>query len=101
MRVTLILSAILCAGMSTLPAQAQQAEEAEIIDLRETTCRMLLTFDGTEEEQVLIFFHGFMSGTQNNPMVDIAAFSEASAEITDTCIDNPEMTLLDAFKVHR
>lgn len=92
---------LLAIGLTGTAAFAQDSGDQDVIDIRETTCRMLLTFDGDEEEQAMIFFHGYISGTENNPVVDIAAFSEASAAITETCIDNPSMSLLDAFKAHR
>ncbi|MEM7522346.1 MAG: HdeA/HdeB family chaperone [Pseudomonadota bacterium] len=83
------------------PALGQDASDLETIDIRETTCRMLLTFDGEEEERTMIFFHGYISGAKGEPIVDVAAFSEASAAITDICIDNPEMSLLDVFTSNR
>lgn len=101
MRLSRAAITLIAAGIAGSSAIAQESGDQDVIDIRETTCRMLLTFDGQEEEQAMIFFHGYMSGAEGNPVVDIAAFSEASAAITETCIDNPSMKLLDAFKAHR
>lgn len=83
------------------PASAQQDDDSGIIEMTEVTCRDLLLFDGDEEEKVLIFFHGYMSGLSKNTTVDVPTFGEASVSITETCIDAPDMKLMDAFAAHR
>lgn len=73
----------------------------ETVDLADITCREFLKFSGEEEKSVITFLHGYISGTQNTTAIDLNALGAASDKITDMCIDNPNKSLLDAFKENR
>lgn len=92
-----LLAFTFMAMVFTNTAHAKPTESA-IIDISATTCRDLLKADGAEEQEIMIFFHGYISGMKNITMVDIDAFSEASNTITDRCIEAPKSMLLDIFK---
>lgn len=89
------------AAFSEQPAGDVVEVEIETIDLGSITCRDFLKFGGDEEKSIITFLHGYISGTQNNTVIDLEAFGDASDKITDMCIDGPNQPLLNVFKANR
>ena len=100
-----LLLAILTTGGVKSFAYAQtataQADNGSIINLASLTCREMLQMPGAEEENTLIFMHGFMSGKNNELLLDVPALSDVTEQVRNYCIDNPDETLLSAFERHR
>lgn len=76
-------------------------EEIDTVDLGSITCRDFLKLSGEEEDNIITFLHGYISGTQNNAVIDIDVLGEATDKIKDMCIDHPKKLLLDVFKANR
>ena len=99
----LLLATFATGGVKTF-AYAQDASsqtDGPIIDLGSMTCRELLQMPGEEEENTLIFLHGFMSGKNNELMLDVQALTAVTDQVRNYCIDNPEEGLLSAFERYR
>lgn len=90
--------AFLSLGITRAKAFAQSPSKTNI---QEITCRTLLKMDGDEEEFTLIFFHGFMSGRNNQLIVDAPDLTKTTDRILDYCINNPNASLLKAFELYR
>ena len=96
----LLLSAIATTSFS-LPGWTQAEAEEELIDLQTMTCRETLKSQGEDRANILIFMHGYMSGQQEETAINPPVLSDATDRILDTCIDNPERTLLSVFEESR
>ncbi|MEO0444105.1 MAG: HdeA/HdeB family chaperone [Pseudomonadota bacterium] len=96
----LILSmlSLVFVAFSPLSHTASAPEQNSIIDISATTCRDLLRAEGEEEQEIMIYFHGYVSGIQGQTLVNINTFMEASSKITDRCIDKPDSQLLKVFQ---
>lgn len=73
----------------------------DIIDLQTMTCREVLKSDGEDRANTLIFMHGYMSGKQEATTINPPMLADVTTQILDTCINNPEQTLLSVFEASR
>ncbi len=96
----LLLTAII-SEMSILPIFSQETSEETKVELNKISCRELLKMPGKDKELTLVFFHGLMTAKKNQMVVDRIALREATAQITDYCIDNPNAMLMTAFEKYR
>ena len=96
----LLFSAIASTGFS-LPGWTQTEAESELIDLQTMTCREMLKSEGEDRANTLIFMHGYISGKKGETTINAPILSDVTARILDTCIDNPEQTLLTVFEETR
>lgn len=83
------------------PSVAQENEEDTNIYLDKISCRELLKMPGEDKKLTLIFFHGLMSAEKTPMVVDRIALREATDQIVDECINNPEATLITVFEKYR
>ena len=102
----IILFATISVTSFIRPAWTQtepQLEEAEddIIDLQTMTCREMLKSDGEDRANILVFMHGYIGGKKEETTVNVSVLSDATEQILDTCIDNPEQTVLSVFEESR
>lgn len=101
MRLPFIAATLAAAATAFGAAQAQNSlPDASPLDITQTTCRFLLRA-GPEQEAILIFHHGFLSGQRNEVIVDVDAFRAISHEVVDACIEDPDAKLVDVFEAHR
>ena len=101
----LLLSAIAIPSFS-LPGWTQTETEAseqgeDIIDLQTMTCREMLKSEYEDRANTLIFMHGYLSGKKGETTVNASVLADVTDRILDTCIDNPEETLLSVFEESR
>ncbi|MEA5508381.1 HdeA family protein [Crocosphaera sp. UHCC 0190] len=96
----LVLTAIV-SELAIMPGYAQENAEDTKVDLSKVSCRELLKMPGEDKRLTLVFFHGFISAKKNQMMVDSIALREATNQVTDYCIDNPDATLMSAFEKYR
>lgn len=97
----LLLGSLLMLGMQA-PAWSQSADEEDTdIDLATLSCRTLLKMDNEDREFTLVFFHGLISGRQEEMIFRAQALAEATDQIVDQCIDNPDEPLLTVFEKAR
>jgi hypothetical protein len=71
------------------------------VNLATITCRDLMTMSGEDEEDTFIFLHGFISGRNNELIINAPALTVVTDQVRNYCIDNPEATALDAFNEFR
>ena len=95
----LLFGALTVGGLNT-PAQAQSADE-DMFDLKDVTCRDLLKAYGEDQEDLLILVHGYVSGQMSDSIIDGPMLAEATDNIMDTCINNPDSQLLSVFETYR
>lgn len=88
-------------SMISAPSVAQENEEDTNIYLDKISCRELLKMPGEDKKLTLIFFHGLMSAKKTQMVVDRIALREATDQIVDECINNPETTLITVFEKYR
>jgi len=82
-------------------AGAYAQDDTDNIEIEKMTCREMLRMGNNEREFTLIFLHGFMSGKKSEMLFDGSALQDATDVVLDTCIDNPDETLLAVFEKAR
>ncbi len=98
---SIFLLIIIISPALTLLSVAQENSEDTKVELNKITCRELLKMPGKDKELTLIFFHGLITATNNQMVIDRIALREATDKITDYCIDNPGSMLMTAFEEYR
>ena len=101
----LFISAISAISLGT-PALTQTEPDAneaseDLIELQTMTCREVLKSEGEDRANTLIFMHGYISGKKGETTVNVPVLSDVTDQILDTCIDNPDQTLLSVFEASR
>lgn len=100
----IVASTVIVLSISNVSVYAQnepQPENSSTINLESITCRSLLKQVDTDREATVAYFHGFMSGKNNELTADTLALGETSDQIIDHCIDNPDDSLLQVFEEYR
>ena len=93
------IAAITCVTAGS--AIAQDADNDGVWMLEDLTCRDLIIRSGEERDLVVIFMHGFMSGAMNDLKFDAPALTVATDAVLESCINDPAMPLMAAFKSAR
>ncbi len=97
----------LASGLSVfLPSLAIAQEENEvtaetIVNITTLSCRDLLLADNDDEESIVIFIQGYISGKSNQAEIDTDALRVASDRSYEDCIDNPDASVLNIFEQNR
>lgn len=73
------------------------AQDADIINFGEMTCRTYLMLGGDERDMTTLFIHGYFAGQADVKSVIISDLAAASEQVLADCIDGPEQVLLEAF----
>ncbi len=96
-----VLCTVVFGQLAIAPVQAQEPEAlGGAIDISQTDCRTLLKMENEEQDFVLVFFHGFMHGKNNNTILNDLALGKTTDKIIDHCIDNPQDKVLKAFELY-
>lgn len=99
-----LLSAIAVAAFST-PARSQETETAveseDVASLDATTCREILQSSGENRSNSLIFMHGYINGTKGELVIDAPALASVTEQVINTCIDNPDLSVLSVMEEAR
>lgn len=95
--VVTLASAIVMACCAT----ASLAQDSDVIDLGNLTCRDYLMMAGEERDNTTVFLHGYFSGTLGQTQVHLSALSDASDAVIKACIDGPDASLLNVFEASR
>ena len=104
----IILSTVFTTGC-TNQSQSESSENGDksaqsgddLMDLQAVTCMEFLKTDGEERANILVFMHGFMNGKKGDTTINPPALTEATDNIIDTCIDNPNNKLASVFEKNR
>ncbi len=96
-----LLSAIAVASIS-FPARTQEAEtevqSEDVASLDATTCREILQSSGENRTNSLIFMHGYINGKKGELVVDAPALANVTEQVINTCIDNPDRSVLSVME---
>ncbi len=95
---SIFMSAIVAVCLISEIALSQEEEEIELTSL---SCRDLLKMNGDEEDFTLVFFHGYMSGKNNDASFDPIDFAKATDNVRDYCISNPQESVISVFEKYR
>jgi hypothetical protein len=97
-----ILMAITAIGL--LPTLGQAAEPAPApmdAGIDQLDCRTLLRLGGDERAYTLLYFHGFVSGRQNQMRLEVREMAAVTDQVVDHCIERPGDRLLPVFEKFR
>lgn len=83
-------------GALALSASAK-AQDADVIDLNDLTCRTYLTLGGDERDMTTIFLHGYFTGQADMSSVNISDLATTSDQVLVDCIDGPDKKVLEVF----
>jgi hypothetical protein len=100
----LLLGAITAGSLNSAQVWAQSTPEPENndqINLDELSCRTLLKADGEERSNIIIFMHGYMSGQNEEKLINAPALAGITEKVIDGCIDNPDQLVLATFEEYR
>lgn len=101
---SIVVSTIMVLSISHLSVYAQNKppqEDASAINIESIACRSLLKQSDADKEATIAYFHGFISGKNNELTADTLSLGEISDQIIDHCIDNPNDSLLQVFEQYR
>lgn len=100
----LLLSTIAVASFST-SARTQETEtnveSEDVASLDATTCREILLSSGDNRSNSLIFMHGYINGKKGELVVDAPALADITQQVINTCIDNPDRSVLEVMEEAR
>lgn len=89
----------------SLPARTQETEteveSEDVASLDATTCREILQSSGENRTNSLIFMHGYINGTKGELVIDAPALPSVTEEVINTCIDNPDLSVLSVMEEAR
>jgi hypothetical protein len=57
--------------------------------------------DGDDQDSTILFFHGLMTAKNNESVILVDKLGEATDNVVNYCIDNPNDTLLNTFIKYR
>lgn len=99
-----LLSAI-AVGSISLPGRTQETETAveseDVASLDATTCREILQSSGDNRTNSLIFMHGYINGKKGELVIDAPALANVTEQVINTCIDNPDQSVLSVMEEAR
>ena len=87
-------------GVLSATAQAQSSDE-DVFDLKTMTCRDMLRTDGEERGYLMILMHGYINGQNGDTIINAPLLAEATDNIVNSCIDNPDEQLFSVFEEYR
>ncbi|MDR9405362.1 MAG: HdeA family protein [Halothece sp. Uz-M2-17] len=99
-----LLLASMTMGVLSIGVEALAQPENQTvspINLEAITCRELLLMDGEEEENTILFMHGYMSGKREETMIDIGQLVAVTDQVKNTCIDQPSQEVIQVFEQYR
>lgn len=76
---------------------AELSVKGQTIDVMKMTCKDMMSGNDTDRSVIVTYFHGFLAGKKNSPVVDVDAASAISDKVKDYCLSNPTSTIMDAF----
>ena len=68
-----------------------------IVDLKTLDCRTFLKLDSEHRNDVIMFYHGYVSGKKNETAVNVDNLAQATDKVMDYCIDKPTDALMKSF----
>jgi DUF1009 family protein len=92
-----VVTILVLSGVNVVKAQEPQNE----INLTTIDCRTLLQMDGDDKDSTILFFHGYMTAKNNETAILVDKLGEATDNVVNYCIDNPDDTLLNTFIKYR
>lgn len=102
--ITLLGCAVALGFVTASGAAAEEEQQAQppvaivdSVDLGTLDCRSVLKMAGDDRADVLLFFHGYLSGLKKEGVVSVNALATSTDTILDHCIDHPADSLLTAF----
>ena len=85
-------------GINVVTAQEELPKD---INIETMSCRTLLQMDGEDRDSTLLFYHGFITATNRETMVNVLELGKTTDAVVNYCIDNPDETILNTFKQYR
>jgi len=111
-KLTQILTVMLAiSGLSPIAAYSQSKPTSDVkpearqklptVNLAQMTCRSVLKMPAEDRAFTIVFFHGYMSGKNNETMLNAEQLATTTDKIADACIDNPAMPVIEVFRQFR
>jgi hypothetical protein len=96
------LMALAALALQTAPSLADTAKPApREAGIDQLDCRTLLRLGGDERAYTLLYFHGFVSGRNNQMRLEVQDMAMVTDQVVDHCIDHPKENLLPVFEKYR
>lgn len=86
----LSLALILC-GNAALKAQVS-------VDVAKISCDQFVLFKVADPDTIAVWLHGYYSGKRGNTVVDVEALKSNAKKVRDYCLQNRDVTLLQAVE---
>ncbi|MBV8884874.1 MAG: hypothetical protein JO235_12890 [Chroococcidiopsidaceae cyanobacterium CP_BM_RX_35] len=83
------------------PTRLETRPNTSTVDLAQVTCQSVLKMSNEDRAYTLIFFHGYISGKNNERLVDTAELTAITGKIADACNAHPETPLMQVFTQFR
>jgi len=97
-RKTMVLVMVFGFALAAATAWAEEgASQKGMVDIGKLTCKQLMGGDDSDREVGMAFYHGFLSGKNNNQVVNLEEMSAKTDKVKDYCLSNPTSAVMDAF----
>jgi hypothetical protein len=96
------LIAVAVLGLQPMLSQADTPKPApKDAGIDQLDCRTLLRLGGDERDYTLLYFHGFVSGKNNQTRLEVQDMAMVTDQVVEYCIDHPKENLLPVFEKYR
>ena len=96
------LIAVAVMGLQPMLSEADTAKPApRDAGIDQLDCRTLLRLGGDERDYTLLYFHGFVSGKNNQTRLEVQDMAMVTDQVVEHCIDHPKENLLPVFEKYR
>lgn len=92
-----VTTILVLTGVNVVKAQEELPKD---INIETIDCKTLLQMDGDDRESTLMFYHGFITAQNNATMINVLKLGELTDQVINSCIDNPDETILNTFEQH-
>lgn len=90
---TVTLATVCAASLST----AVWAQDPDLVNLNDLTCRTYLMLGGEERDLTTLFIHGYFAGKAGQSELRVSDLAAASEKVVSDCIDNPDHNAMKIF----
>src|SRR5262249_15242499 len=90
------MSKAVAAGLALVLVGVSGARAQGTIDVSKVTCEQFTGYRITNPQNIAIWLNGYHNGKRDNTLVDTQVFAENFNKLTQYCITNPKLLVMQA-----
>lgn len=92
------IAAVVVAGSILVLSPVAQADEAELEDIGDLSCRDVLLAAGEDRDSIILVLHAYLLGEAKQLTFDPEVLSSATDDFLDACIAYPDKGALETMR---